>query len=52
MAEEKQCPLKVASPKPMDKIDTVCKPDCAWYMEKEKEPVCAIKLLAKWAFAH
>lgn len=45
MAEQKQCPLKVASPKPLE--DTACKPDCAWYLQG-KHNECAIKHLAKW----
>lgn len=44
MAEEKQCPLKVAVVKGVID-DTACKPDCAWYMPEVN--MCAIKVIAK-----
>jgi len=48
MAEQKQCPLKVALSNSKQPEDTICKPDCAWYLEKEKPPECAIKHIARW----
>ena len=44
MAEQKQCPLKVAAAKGITD-DTACTPDCAWYV-KTGGGECAIKHIA------
>lgn len=42
MADPKQCPLKVVSPKQIE--DTTCDPNCAWYHKDTQ--MCAIKVIA------
>ena len=44
MADVKQCPLKVASPKKIK--DTTCKPDCAWFHEGTHK--CVMQYLVQY----